>query len=414
MPKLFQISIEVNANSVGKIAEQIGEAAMADGWESYIAYARDSSPSKSRIIKIGSKLDVYWHGLMTRLFDRHCLHSTKATKKLIKQIKEINPDVIQLQHIHGYFLDMRVLFDYLQCANKPVVWTFHDCWAFTGHCAYFYDIENDSECEKWKTECFSCLKKNEYPGSILIDRSRENYVVKKRLFTSVKNMTIVPVSDWLANLTKQSFLKLMPIQRIYNGIDIDTFSPKDNKREICKKYGILTEGHFVLGAASTWCDRKGLSDFYYVRECLPQEIGIVMVGLTEAQISELPENIVGIRRTYNMQEMAELYAAASVFINPTYNDTLPTVNLESQACGTPVITYRTGGSPETIEEGQTGVTVERGNKDVLVKTILDVLNNWNLESTGKLCRERAVKLYDKHKNFKEYIVLYKEMLKSRV
>lgn len=413
MPKLFQISIEVNANSVGKIAEQIGEAAMAEGWESYIAYARDNRPSKSHVIKIGSRLGIYWHGLMTRLFDRHCLHSTRATKKLIKQMEEINPDVIQIQHIHGYFLDMRVLFDYLQCADKLVVWTFHDCWTFTGHCTHFYDLENNFECEKWKTECFGCFKKNEYPGSMLVDRSRCNYALKKRLFTSVKNMTIVPVSSWLADLVGQSFLKIVPIHLIYNGIDVNIFSQKNNKKEIYLKYGIPVDAYSVLGAASMWGAGKGLKDFYYLRKCLSQEISIIMVGLTETQINELPNGIIGIKRTYNQQEMAELYAAASVFVNPTYSDTLPTVNLESQACGTPVITYHTGGCPETIEEGQTGVIVERGDKDALVKAILNVLRNWDLETTERKCRERAVKLYDKRKNFRKYIMLYNEMLKNK-
>jgi len=172
MPILFQISIEVNSGSVGRIAEQIGEAAIAHGWSSYITYARNHQPSKSKIIQIGNKLDIYWHGLMTRLFDRHCLHSTRATKILIKQIETIKPDIIQLHHIHGYYLNMKTLFHYLSSLNIPVVWIFHDCWSITGHCTHFDYVC----CKKWQTGCYQCPQKGNYPSSFFLDRSSKNYI----------------------------------------------------------------------------------------------------------------------------------------------------------------------------------------------------------------------------------------------
>lgn len=407
MLKVLQISIEVNANSVGKIAEQIGEAVIDRGWESYITYARDHKPSKSHVIKIGNNIDLYWHGIMTRLFDRHCLHSTVATKKLVRQIEEINPDVIHLHHIHGYFLDMVVLFDYLKKANKPVVWTFHDCWSFTGHCPY----PNLANCNKWKTGCNHCPQKKEYPGSIWIDRSRKNWEEKKELYNSIENLTIVPVSDWMKELVEQSFLKGNHIHRIYNGIDLNVFSPQDSKETVYDKYGIPKENKILLGAASTWDSRKGLTDFIELSSKLPTNISIVLVGLNEEQLNNLPSNVIGIKRTYNVQEMAELYSATDVFVNPTYGDTFPTTNLEALACGTPVVTYKTGGSPEAVDE-ETGIVVKQGDKYGLKEAILTILETWDLEEVTGKCRSRAKKLYDKKGNFSEYVDLYESLIKK--
>lgn len=405
MRKLLQVSIEVNANSVGKIAEQIGEAAINKGWESYITYARDNNPSKSHVIKVGSRLGIYWHVMMTRFFDRHCLHSTHATKELIKKIKEIDPDVIHLHHIHGYFLDMVVLFDYLKNVGKPVVWTFHDCWSFTGHCAY----PNLGNCEKWITGCHECPMLREYPKSIWRDRSKKNWELKKELFTTVDNMIIVPVSDWMKGLVEQSFLKGCNIRRIYNGVDINTFAPSDSKSVVYKRYNIPAGCKIVLGAASTWEPRKGLPDFIDISSKLPSDVKIVLVGLSDNQLKELPLNMVGIKRTYNVQQMAELYAAADVFANPTYGDTFPTTNLEALACGTPVVTYRTGGSTEAVD-AETGIVVEQGDKQGLLNSLMCILETWDMTETGDRCRQRAELLYDKRKNFNEYVALYDSLI----
>ena len=248
---------------------------------------------------------------------------------------------------------------------------------------------------------------------MLADRSYENYNLKKQLFTSVKDLVVVPVSDWLASVTKQYFLKNLPIHPIYNGIDINIFSPKSVKKEVRLKYNIPANSFFILGVASVWNEDKGLNDFYYLRTYLPETIGIVLVGLSESQIKKLPVGIIGIRRTYDMEEMAELYTSASVFVNPTYNDTFPTVNLEAQACGTPVVTYRTGGSPETIKNGRTGLVVERGDKDALAQAILDIYHRWDLEVVKEYARERVVRFYDKRKKYKEYMALYGKMINRK-
>lgn len=403
MPRLLQVSIEVNSGSVGRIAEQIGEIVMKYGWDSYITYARNHLPSKSKTIKIGTKWDVYWHGIYTRIFDRHCFASTRSTKKLIRKIKEIKPDIIQLHHIHGYYLNMNVLFSYLSSIHIPVVWIFHDCWAITGHCAYFDYVG----CDKWKTGCYECIQKKEYPASWWLDCSKENYSIKKRLFNSVNNLTIVPVSYWLGNIVKDSFLKHHKIKVIQNGIDLDIFSPKNNADQIKNIYGI-GQRKILLGVASTWEVRKGLKDFCKLQKMIDPSYVIVLIGLNKQQIKDLPTGIIGIARTENIQKLTELYSAAEAFVNPTWEDTFPTTNLEAMACGTPVITYATGGSVESISP-ETGFIVKQG----------DVAGIWEcvkkIENRGKghflkPCRERAEKLYNKKDRYEEYMNLYARLL----
>lgn len=405
MKKLLQISIEVNSNSVGRIAEQIGQVAISHGWESYITYARNHQPSKSHVIKIGNKFDIYWHGLMTRLFDSHCLHSTRATEKLIKTIDSIKPDIIQLHHIHGYFLNMKVLFNYLSSINTPLVWVFHDCWSFTGHCAHFDYIG----CDKWKSGCYSCILKNQYPSSLFFDRSKENYIIKKKLFTSVNNMTIVPVSYWLADLVKESFLCKFPIKVIQNGINTNSFSPvSDQEILYLRKQLNLTNEIVLLGVASTWCQRKGLSDFVELSKIIPMQWKIILIGLDAHQIDSLPHNIIGLKRTESVHQLSVFYSLASVFINPTWEDTFPTTNLESLACGTPIITYRTGGSVESVDS-KTGIVVDKGSILQIVDGVYQILS-FGKKYYSDYCRQRAIALYDMNDKFNDYIKLYDSLL----
>lgn len=404
MPILFQISIEVNTGSVGRIAEQIGEKVLSEGWESYISYAMNCLPSKSQLVKIGTKWDVYVHGLQTRLFDNHCLSSKNATQNLIKEIERISPDIIQLHHIHGYFLNMEVLFNYLATLKIPVVWVLHDCWSFTGHCAYFDYVD----CSKWKTECYDCPNKNEYPKSLFIDASRRNYKIKKKLFNLIDNMTIVPVSYWLSNLVKDSFLSKYPIQTIQNGIDIEQFCPQGRAKN---DLGISSKV-CILGVASTWDRRKGLNDFVKLAKIMPNDWQIVLVGLSKKQIRQMPDNILGLERTESVKQLAELYSVADVFVNATWEDTFPTTNLEALACGTPVVTYNTGGSVESVSN-ETGLIVEKGDIRGLLESILLIINKGRSYYTNQ-CRDRAVNLYNKNDRFKDYIKLYKKLLEVSV
>lgn len=405
MKRLLQINSVINWGSTGRIAEGIGQQAIVRGWESYIAYGRNNQPSKSQLIKIGNDIDIKIHGVYTRLFDRHGFGSFNATKELLIKIQKIQPDVILLHNLHGYYLNIEVLFNYLSTAGIPIFWTLHDCWAFTGHCAYFDFVE----CDKWKSECFCCPQKKSYPTSVLLDRSKSNYQLKKELFLSIKQMVIIPVSQWLASVCNDSFLKNYPISVIHNGIDISTFSPQLNTDIIQDKYQV--NGRFmILGVAAIWDERKGLKDFIELSKRLSNDYIILLIGLSEKQIKGLPVNIHGITRTESIQELAELYSASDLYMNPTWEDNFPTTNIEALACGTPIVTYRTGGSVEAITP-DTGFVVEKGDIEGLLNVTATVRekgkNNYSIA-----CRERAVKHFNKQQRFEEYIELFNKAINN--
>lgn len=341
--KILMINVVCGIRSTGRICTDLADALSEQGHTVKIAYGREDVPDKYKkyAVRIGTDIDVKIHGIQSRIFDNTGFGSKRATHKFIEWVKEFDPDVIHLHNIHGYYINIELLFNYLAKANKRVIWTLHDCWAFTGHCPHFSYIK----CDKWKTGCSKCPQKKEYPTSLLADNSKNNWIKKKALFTSVKDMTIVTPSQWLADLVKQSYLGKYPAIVIHNGIDTSVFKPTPS--DFRKKNG-LEDKKILLGVASAWSDKKGLSDFIKLSEELDEKYKIVLVGLSEEQMKTLPSNIIGITRTNSTKELAEIYTAADVFLNLTYEDNYPTVNLEAQACGTPVITYRTGGSVESV------------------------------------------------------------------
>ena len=400
MPTIFQINVTANWGSTGRIAEDIGQLAISRGWECHIAYGRYVNESRSQLLRIGTKTDIYIHLFHTKLFDRHGLASKQATRQLITYIENIKPDIIHLHNIHGYYLNYPILFDYLSRTDIPIVWTLHDCWPFTGHCAY-YDFAG---CLRWQTGCYACPQKSEYPASLLLDRSVQNDADKKYYFTSVRNMTLVPVSKWLAEEVRKSFLGKFPINVIHNGIDTRIFKPCPTNKQA---FGLA--GKFiVLGVASVWSSRKGFADFIKLRKILSDDCVIVLIGLNKKQMSSLPTGIIGISRTNNIQELSEYYSIADVFVNPTWEDNFPTTNLEALACGTPVITYCTGGSIEAVDES-TGYIIDKGD----IHAIADIIQN--LKVTGKQpytsdCRKRVVMNFNKTERYKEYLALYNNLL----
>ena len=401
MPTLLQINSALNRGSTGRIAEQIGMLAKEQGWNVYIAHgARYTNRSSLNTIQVVTKTEEKLHAIKSLLFDSHGLGSKDATTKLVEKIKEINPDIIHLHNIHGYYLNYKVLFEYLATIDTPIVWTLHDCWTMTGHCAHF----DAAGCEKWKSGCFDCPLKGEYPKSILFDRSARNYAIKKKLFGSLKNATIVPVSNWLGGIVKESYLGNYTINVINNGVDIDIFRPQEGT-ELRKKLDIGNRT-VLLGVATAWHNEKGLMEFVRLSE--DPKYQVVMVGVPQNIRKNLPKEIIAIERTNNQQELAEYYSMADALVNPTYNDSFPTVNLEAMACGTPVATFRTGGSPESVTP-ETGIVVDKGNIDDLVKAIETICSKGK-EYYAAACRERAVSLYNKDDRFNEYIELYNTLL----
>lgn len=395
--KILQINSVVNKGSTGRIAENIGLSIIKEGWSSYIAYGRGKdNQSKSYTYRIGSTKSNIIHALGTRLTDRHGFFSKKETNKLIEKIEKIQPDLIHLHNIHGYYLNIEVLFKYLSKVNTPVVWTLHDCWAFTGHCAHYSAIK----CFKWISSCYNCPQSKFYPKSLFIDNSHENYSVKKELFTSLTNLTLVTVSNWLKGEVEKSFLSRHPIKTILNGINLNIY------KDIKQRY-IDTSKFILLSLATSWSERKGLNDLIELNKYLNDDECLVLVGLNKKQIKSLPPNIVGLERTESQEDLAKLYSQAGVVLSLSVEETFGLTIAEGFACGTPAIVYNSTATPELITE-DTGAIVEP-HDIVGIRKAIDKIRNSTI-NYKKACRARAENLYNKDDRYQDYIALYKELL----
>ena len=387
--------------STGRICSDIKKELVKSGHICVIAFGEKNSIYDKDDYHIGNEINRYFHALSSRLFDNAGFLSINPTKKLIRFIDRFNPDIIHLHNLHGYYLNIDILFTYLKTCGKRIVWTLHDCWSFTGHCTYFSQIG----CEKWKTGCTECPQKKEYPKSFFIDKSQKNYFDKKRCFGYVSNLIIVTPSVWLAKLVKASFLSNYECHVINNGIDLETFKPLNS--DLRERFN-LVEKRLYLGVAAVWEKRKGLADFIELSKLLGDHEKIVLIGLSNKDIKKLPNNIVPISKTDNARQLAEWYATSDVFLNPTYEDNYPTVNLEAISCGTPVITYDTGGSPECLKKGQYGSVVKKGDFPSMLKKAR--------RATKVLVEDdQDIKLFSIKNTIEKYIELYNKILiKGRV
>lgn len=408
MKRLLLINVSCNKGSTGRISEQIGCVAKDRGWDVYFAHgSRYIAKSQLKTIEVGSKAQDYFHAFYyDKLLGKDGLGSSSATKALIKQIDSISPDIVHLHNIHGYYINYKILFEYLNSKRIHVVWTLHDCWCFTGGCTFL----NYMRCEQWKTGCASCPLKGGFPHHSLMNRKQFTYTLKKDLFAKNDNVTLVPVSYWLEGLVKQSFFASADVLTIHNGVDVNVFKPYNSNDYVFEKYQV-PHNKIVLGVAYPWSARKGLNDYIKLSEKLDDEYHIVLVGLSKQQIDKLPTSMTGIERTDSAEELARLYSAATVYVNPTYSDNFPTTNIESLASGTPVITYNTGGSPESVDE-QSGFVVEKGDVESLLVAI------HNVDGLGKdvqnHCRERALNYFNKDNCFNSYIELYNKLMERKI
>ncbi|MBO5332524.1 MAG: glycosyltransferase [Clostridia bacterium] len=393
--KVFQINSTCGYGSTGRIAVDILKEVEKNGGEGIIAYGRNSAPENVNSYRIGSDLQVKIHGVLSRITDRQGFYGTSATKKLIEKIKEYNPDIIHLHNIHGYYLNVAVLLKFLKEYNKPIVWTLHDCWAFTGHCAHF----SYEKCDKWRTECYSCPLKKEYPTSLVMENSRKNFADKKKYITALKDLNIVTPSHWLAGVTRESFMGKYPVTVIYNGVDLNEFKPTESD---FRKKNHLEDKQIILGVANVWTEKKGLTDFYSLNEKLRDNQVIVLVGLSDSQIATLPKGIIGIKRTESIKELAEIYSTADVFVNPSKEETMGLTTAEALACGTHAVVCDETAVPEVVDKN-CGIVVKTGDIDALYSAIN------NAKFPKEACIERA-KDFERNKQYGKYYELYKSIL----
>ena len=386
-----------NFGSTGRIMAGISQIAKSKGYTVYQAYP--SSPNMPLIEsydiilhnffwwRVNQKF-AYWTGL-------NGYFNWWSTYKFLKKLDKIKPDILHLHNLHNSYINLPLLFQYIKKNRIKVIWTLHDCWAFTGHCPYF----TLAKCDKWKTGCGGCAQLSIYPP-IKWDTTAFLWNKKRKWFSGVQDMTLVTPSQWLAGLVKQSFLKEYPVKVIHNGIDLSIFKPTESAFR--QKHHIQPTDKLILGVAMDWGRRKGLDIFIDLAPKLPKNYKIVLVGTNDSIDVALPDNILSIHKTHSVEELAAIYTAADVFVNPTREENFPTVNIESLACGTPVITFHTGGSPEILDE-KSGSVVPCDDQAALLQEIIRVCETKPYKHEDCLARS---KIFDKEKRFDEYVSIY--------
>ena len=404
MKTLVQFNTVANLASTGRLTEDIGDVAMAEGWESYVVFGRDFKPSKSHLIMVGGKKDVYIHTLYSRLFDRQGFGSFFTTKKLLKKLDEIKPDIFQFHNLHGYYINVPLILKYATEKNIPIVWSLHDCWSMTGHCSHFISIG----CEKWKYECHSCPLKSDYPKSWFIDSSRRNYLEKKALIEAVPRLTIISGSEWLANIASQSYFRNREIRVIPDGIDVDIYKPRNNGDLLRERLGL--KGKFVILATGTvWEEYKGLNDYGILRKMLSDDYAIVLVGMNQAALSKVPEGVIGLPRTKSPEELSEYYSMADCVMSLSRTESFGLTPAEGFACGTPAIVYDTTALPELITS-ETGYVAKFLDVED-VKNKVEIMRSKGKAYYTRNCRLLAENRYDRRKCYNEYLQVYNNLLK---
>ena len=399
--KILIINSVCGIGSTGRISTDLAEILEKEGHECKVAYGRGFVPENCRkyAVRIGNDLNIKIDGLKTRLFDNAGFNSKAVTKKFLKWVREYNPDLIHLHNIHGYYINIEMLFKFLKELGKPVVWTLHDCWAFTGHCSHY----TEAGCYKWQTECSGkCIRKKAYPKSMFISRAKRNFIKKKALFTSLEKLSFITPSEWLAEEARASFLGKYEVKAIPNGVDLDIFKPtKSNFRE---KYG-LENKKIILGVATAWSNKKGANIFADLSGILGEEYKVVLVGMTKEQAEKMPKEVLVIPRTNNVKELAEIYTAADVFLNLGKEETMGLTTVEAMACGTPAITSNRTAVPEVVDE-KSGIVLEDLEIETVIGGIKEVLAK-DYPNT----RSRAEE-YEKTAQYNKYLASYKKFFKQ--
>lgn len=395
--KVLLINSVCGSGSTGRIVSEIWKLLKAQGHEVKVAYGigQASLVSNEDTYRINNKMGYYLHNALARITDRAGFYSIYHTIKLVRYIKAYKPDVVHLHNLHGFYINISILFRFLASINVKVIWTLHDCWGITGHCAH-YSYEG---CYKWQNECHDCSLKKSYPQSLLLDQSRRNFNDKLDLYSKIKDLTITTPSEWLANVVRSSvLLRGRNVYAIPNGIDLDVFKPTPSN--LRKKYGVNESDTLLLGVSSVWYFKKGYEDFKKLASKLPSNYKLMMVGLNKDQIQEMPNNVIGVERTHDAIELAAIYTMADVFLNLSYEETMGLVTAEALACGTPAIVYDKTAVPEVVDE-DSGVVVEAG----MINEILSNIERVKLMACED-CVNRA-RAYEKQNQYSKVLDLYK-------
>ena len=397
--RVLFVNLVYGTGSTGKIIADIMNLLKKGGNDVKALYGTGACSDNADAVRVSGKFGYYFHNAVSRLTDHAGLYSWAATRRMIREIRAFQPDLIHLHTLHGFYVNYEMLFRFLKKAEIPVVWTLHDCWTFTGHCTHF----SEAHCTQWKTLCRDCKLLYRYPQCYWKGDVTRNYLRKKRAFTDVNNLTVTTPSQWLADQVAESFLRDYPRIVIPNGIDRTVFRPQASS---LRETYHLENKKIVLGAANAWNARKGLPDLLTLAERLGPDYQVVLIGLTEKQLPEIPPNVLGLLRTADQMELAQWYSAADVFVNPTYEETFGLTTVEAQACGTPVVVYETDGCPETVAPGN-GQVPPQGNLSALERAVRDITDSGLRADQLKMAR------FDKEVVYQAYIRSYETVLSAR-
>lgn len=393
----------VNYFSTGSIMNQVAELGRVQGFDMITCCPRSRSTQAHDIehqILFGDRITRNLHLMLAKYTGYNGCFSVIATLLFLHKLDGLRPALFHLHNLHNCYINIPLLFRYIKKKHIPVVWTFHDCWPITGQCPHF----ERSNCYRWETGCGSCPQYNKYYPKTHVDRTKFLWKLKKRCFSGIENLVIAAPSQWMKQMVERSFLRGCDIRVIPNGVDLNTFSPRES--DFRARHGIGDDQYMLLGVASRWTEQKGIDVWIRLAKELDDRFRVVLVGTDEQAESTLPENIIAIRRTTDPSGLADIYSAADLFVNPTREDTCPLVNLEALACGTPVLTFRTGGSPECVT-ASTGSVVPCNDYDALVKEIHRICTTAPYEAEA--CRRRATE-FEINSQYRKYIELYTEII----
>lgn len=396
--KVLQINAVYGVGSTGIIVEDLHTLSQKEGIESYVAYSTAIRTNITNSYVIGTVFEKKFHAAMTRLTGKQGYYSLTATNKLVNYINTLKPDIVHLHNLHSNYIHLNTLLSYLAKNNIPTVLTLHDCWFYTGGCFHYTSVN----CNKWKSKCGKCPKKKGDSISYLFDSSSQILIDRKKFFGNIKQLYVVGVSQWIENECRESVLKPMLFTHIYNGIDTDFFKPvKSDFRSI---YGIENQ-FLILGMANKFflpINKKSLNT---IVDSLQDDEKLIIIGCSAEQIKKLPPAVLGLPYIHDRRKLREVYASCDVFVNCTREESLSLVNIEVQACGTPVVTYSNTGVKETVD-GISSYAVENGNPEEILKK-LRLIRNSDYQKRSQKCIEWVKDNFEIHTNYRKYIELYR-------